>query len=78
MIGYLHKVTPFVTGVLITFGRVGLATVVGRFYSLTHSKLANPELLLFNLSKKSVTISLSGIVQVMIIRGDDPEESKYL
>jgi hypothetical protein len=66
--GYLHKITPFVTGVLITFGRVGLATVVGRMYSFTHSKLANPELRLLSLSKKFATISLRGRAHVNMAR----------
>jgi hypothetical protein len=77
VIGYLHKVTPFVTGVLITFGRVGLATVVGRFYSFTHSKLANPELRLLSLSKKSATISLRGRIHVNMAQFEvSPEVSR--
>ena len=43
-----------------------------------NSKLANPELLDFNLSKKSVTISLRGIVQDIIMRDEVAETSKNL
>lgn len=45
----------------------------------TYSKLANPELRLFNWSKKSETISLKGRVHVSIIREEDVDpESRYL
>ena len=64
---YLHEITLFVTGVLITCGRLGLDWIGGRSV-LTYSKLANPELWLLSLSKKSATISLRGSVHVSITR----------
>lgn len=40
---------------------------------ITHSKLANPELRLFNCSKKFVTTSLKGILHVNIARAEVAE-----
>lgn len=64
---YLHEITSFVIGVLITFGQLGLDWTGGRSV-LTYSKLANPELRLLSLSKKSAIISLRGSVHVSITR----------
>ena len=73
---YLHEITLFVTGVLITFGRLGLDWIGGRSV-LTYSKLANPELRLLSLSKKSATISLRANVHVSITRFEaSPEVSR--
>jgi hypothetical protein len=72
---YLHKITSFVIGVLITFG-LGLDWTGGRSV-LTYSKLANPELRLLSLSKKFATISLRGSVHVRITRFEtSPEVSR--
>jgi hypothetical protein len=73
---YLHEITSFVICVLITFGRLGLDWTGGRSV-LTYSKLANPELRLLSLSKKSAIISLRGSVHVSITRFEaSPEVSR--
>lgn len=73
---YLHEITSFVTGVLITFGRLGLDWI-GRRSVLTYSKLANPELRLLSLSKKSAIISLRASVHVSMTRFEaSPEVSR--
>jgi hypothetical protein len=73
---YLHEITSFVTGVLITYGRLGLDGIGGRSV-LTYSKLANPELRLLSLSKKSATISLRASEHVSITRFEaSPEVSR--
>jgi hypothetical protein len=74
---YLHEITFFVTGILITFfGRLGLVWIGGRSV-LTYSKLANPELRLLSLSKKFATISLRDNVHVSITRFEaSPEVSR--
>jgi hypothetical protein len=73
---YLHEITSFVTGVLITFGHLGLDWI-GRRSVLTYSKLANPELRLLSLSKKFATISLRASVHVSITRFEaSPEVSR--
>jgi hypothetical protein len=75
---YLHEITSFVTGVLITFGRLGLDWIGRRsVLTLTYSKLANPELRLLSLSKKLATISLRASVHVSITRFEaSPEVSR--
>jgi hypothetical protein len=73
---YLHEIASFVTGVLITFGRLGLGWIGGRSV-LTYSKLANPELRFLSLSKKFATISLRASVHVSITRFEaSPEASR--
>lgn len=58
------------------FGRLGLDWIGGRSV-LTYSKLANPELRLLSLSKKSAIISLRDSVHVSITRFEaSPEVSR--
>jgi hypothetical protein len=72
---HLDQITLLITSIVVTGTRD--IRNYARILWNTHSKLANPELRLFSLSKKSVTISLKGIVHVKITRDELVDESRW-
>lgn len=74
---HFHQSAWFIPRVLITCKvLVRSESTFFEAMGMTYSKLAKPELRCLSLSKKSETISLSGRMQLIIIRGDEDDKSR--